>query len=29
VDAEVSTSLLDRVGPAAFVGEPASATNRQ
>ena len=23
VDAEVSTSLLDRVGPAAFVGEPA------
>jgi acetyl-CoA carboxylase biotin carboxylase subunit len=29
VDAEVSTSLLDRVGPAAFVGEPASATIRQ
>jgi acetyl-CoA carboxylase biotin carboxylase subunit len=23
VDAEVSTNLLDRVGPAAFVGEPA------
>jgi acetyl-CoA carboxylase biotin carboxylase subunit len=26
VDAEVSTNLLDRVGPAAFVGEPAGAT---
>jgi acetyl-CoA carboxylase biotin carboxylase subunit len=25
VDAEVSTNLLDRVGPAAFVGEPAEA----
>jgi acetyl-CoA carboxylase biotin carboxylase subunit len=23
VDAEVSTNLLDRIGPAAFVGEPA------
>jgi acetyl/propionyl-CoA carboxylase alpha subunit len=23
VNAEVSTNLLDRVGPAAFVGEPA------